>query len=291
MSPIYDFSPQYLYNRVLFVEKAGYRDIFEEAGLLRRLNMGIMSTQGFGTRAGKEVVRTLRRLGVKVYVLHDCDIPGYQIMHNLRQGSQTFKEPLDVNELGLTVAQVQQLRNERHQKKETGPDWEIVPYAKNFEHSLQTLIPTKKDRGFFVPTREEVKKRAESPGAQEKARHYYRRVEINALTSEELIVLIEREILRIEKEKGLKQPGPSAEELRTFLSEIGRRDVVEEIKKRAVYRAFGGKADVCIDPEVIVRLVREKMKDWPDRHWTTCLRQAIEEYMETLVEAVAEKLK
>jgi hypothetical protein len=50
----------------LFVEKGGYRDILEEAGLLRRLNMGIMSTQGFGTRAGKEVVRALRRLGVEV---------------------------------------------------------------------------------------------------------------------------------------------------------------------------------------------------------------------------------
>ena len=109
MSPVYDFSPKYLYNRVLFVEKGGYRDILEEAGLLRKLNMGIMSTQGFGTRAGKEVVRALRRLGVEVYVLHDCDIPGYQIMHNLLKGSQTFKAPLDVNELGLTVAQVQEL--------------------------------------------------------------------------------------------------------------------------------------------------------------------------------------
>ncbi len=122
MSPLYDFSPKYLYNRVLFVEKGGYRDILEAAGLLRKLNMGIMSTQGFGTRAGKEVVRALRRLGVEVYVLHDCDIPGYQIMHNLLKGSQTFKAPLDVNELGLTVAQVHELRRERRRNNESGPD-------------------------------------------------------------------------------------------------------------------------------------------------------------------------
>ncbi|MGD0230370.1 MAG: hypothetical protein ABSC19_08430 [Syntrophorhabdales bacterium] len=289
MSPVYDFSPKYLYNRVLFVEKGGYRDILEEAGLLRKLNMGIMSTQGFGTRAGKELVRALRRLGVEVYVLHDCDIPGYQIMHNLLKGSHTFKAPLDVNELGLTVAQVQRLREERRRNNETGPDAEIVPYAKSFEHSLQTVIATEEARRFFVPTEEEIRKI--SGRASEKARHYYKRVEINALTSEELIVLIEREILRMESEKGMKQPEPSAEELATFLSEIGSSDVLEEIKKRAIYEVFKGKARVRIDPEEIVRLALTMMKDRTDSHWTHCLDRAIEEYMEELVKELAEELK
>jgi hypothetical protein len=286
---VYDFSPKYLYNRVLFVEKGGYRDILEEAGLLRKLNMGIMSTQGFGTRAGKELVRALRRLGVEVYVLHDCDIPGYQIMHNLLKGSHTFKAPLDVNELGLTVAQVQRLREERRRNNESGPDAEIVPYAKSFEHSLQTVIATEEARRFFVPTEEEISKI--SGRVPEKAKHYYKRVEINALTSEELIVLIERELLRIESEKGLKQPEPSVEELSVFLSEIGGSDVLEEIKKRAIYEVFRDKANVSIDPEVITRLVLAKMKDRPNSHWTDCLDQAIEEYMEELVKELAEELK
>ncbi len=292
MRTLYDFSPQYLYNRVLFVEKGGYRDILEEAGLLRKLNMGIMSTQGFGTRAGKEVVRTLRRLGIEVYVLHDCDIPGHQIMHNLLKGSQTFKAPLDVNELGLTVTQVQQLREERRKNNETGPDGEIVPYAKSFEHSLQTLIATEEARRFFTPTEEEIRKMV-GRASQERARHYYKRVEINALTSEELIVLIEREIFRIEKEKGLAQPEPGAGELKSFLSEIGGSDVLEEIKKRAIYKVFKDRAAVRIDPEAIIRLVLARMKDRPDGggHWTSCLGQAIEEYMEKLVEELAEELK
>jgi len=289
MSPIYDFSPKYLYNRVLFVEKGGYRDILEEAGLLKKLNMGIMSTQGFGTRAGKELVRALRSLGVEVYVLHDCDIPGYQIMHNLLKGSSTFKATLDVNELGLTVAQVQRLREERRRNNESGPDAEIVPYAKSFEHSLQTVIATEEARRFFVPTEEEIRKI--SGRASEKAKHYYKRVESNALTSEELIVLIEREILRIESEKGLKQPEPSADELSAFLSEIGSGDVLEEIKKRAIYKVFRDKAEVSIDPEAITKLVLTKMKDRPDSHWTDCLDRAIEEYMEDLVKELAGELK
>ena len=100
------------------------------------------------------------------------------------------------------------------------------------------MIATEEARRFFVPTEEEIRKI--SGRASEKARHYYKRVEINALTSEELIVLIEREILRIESEKGLKQPEPSAEELSTFLSEIGSSEVMEEIKKRAIYEVFKG---------------------------------------------------
>ncbi len=128
---------------------------------------------------------------------------------------------------------------------------------------------------------------------KEKAKHYYKRVEINALSSEELIVLIEREIFRIEKEKGLKQPEPSAEELRTFLSEIGSSDVVEEIKKRAIYEVWRDKADVSIDPEAITHLVLGRMKSRADRsgHWTGCLDRAIEEYMENLVKELAEGLK
>jgi len=230
--------------------------------------------------------------------LHDCDIPGYQIMHNLLKGSQTFKAPLDVNELGLTVAQVLELRKERRENNESGPDAEIVPYTKSFEHSLQTLIATEEGRRFFVPTEEEMKKRVgqETTAKRtkgEKARHYYKRVELNALTSEELITLIEREVLRIEREKGLKQPEPSAEELRTFLNEIASSDVLEEIKKRAIYEVFKDKADARIDPEVIIHLVISKMKDRQDGegHWTTCLDQAIEDYMEKLVEELAEELR
>jgi Glu-tRNA(Gln) amidotransferase subunit E-like FAD-binding protein len=127
--------------------------------------------------------------------------------------------------------------------------------------------------------------------SQEKARHYYKRVEINALTSEELIILIEREIFRRESEKGLKQPEPSAEELSSFLNEIGSTDVLEEIKKRAIYEVFRDRADVRIDPEAITLLVLGKMKNRPYSHWTHCLDQAIEEYMEKLVKELAEELK
>jgi Glu-tRNA(Gln) amidotransferase subunit E-like FAD-binding protein len=132
---------------------------------------------------------------------------------------------------------------------------------------------------------------AASRTSQEKARHYYKRVEINTLTSEELIVLVEREIFQIEREKGLRQPEPSAEELSIFLSDIGNNDVLEEIKKRAIYEVFRDKAEVSIDPEAITLLVLNKMKDRPDGHWTDCLDQAIEEYMEKLVEELAEELK
>jgi Glu-tRNA(Gln) amidotransferase subunit E-like FAD-binding protein len=150
------------------------------------------------------------------------------------------------------------------------------------------VIATEEARRFFVPTEEEIEKTRTS---QEKARHYYRRVEINALTSEELIVLIEREILRIESEKGLKQPEPSADDLSVFLSEIGSNDVLEEIKKRAIYEVFRNRADVRIDPEAITQLVLAKMKDRPNSHWTDCLDRAIEEYMEELVKELVEELK
>ncbi len=301
-TPSWDFSPEHLYNRVLFVEKGGYRDILEEAGLLTKLNMGVMSTQGFGTRAGKELIQSLRSKGIQVYVLHDCDIPGYQIMHNLTHRSATFREPLDVTEIGLTVAQVQELRKERRaakagapQKRED-PEAEVVVYTKNYDHSLQTLIATEEARRFFTASEDEIREVVSKDNRmkerKEKSRYYYKRVELNALTSEELITLIEREILRIEKNKGIAQPEPTAEDLRSFLSEIADSGAVEEIKKRALYEAFEEAADTSIDTEEIVRRILWKMgeREHGKGHWTACLRKAVEEYMEKAVQELVKKL-
>ena len=80
---------------------------------------------------------------------------------------------------------------------------------------------------------------------------------------------------------------------RAHLNEIASSDVLEEIKKRAIYEVFKDRADARIDPEAITHLVISQMEDRPagGGHWTTCLDQAIEDYMEKLVEELAEELR
>src|SRR5208337_828233 len=120
-----------------------------------------------------------------------------------------------------------------------------------------------------------------------------KRVELNALRSEELITLIPREILRIERERGIIPFEPTAEDLRSFLSEIGKGDALEEIKKRALYEAFRETTDAGIDTEEIIERVLCKMQERPEGegHWTSCLRKAIEEYMDDAVKDLVQELK
>jgi hypothetical protein len=159
---------------------------------------------------------------------------------------------------------------------------------------LQTSIATEEARRFFTASEDEIREvvSKQMKEGKEKSRYYYKRVELNALTSEELITLIEREILRIEKNEGITQPEPTAEDLRSFLSEIADSDALEEIKKRALYVAFEEMADTSIDTEEIVRRILCKMDEREDGkgHWTACLRKAVEEYMEEAVEELVKKL-
>ena len=53
----YSVPDELIFNQVLFVEKSGFNIILKESGLLDKLNLGVMSTQGFGTRAVKRLMK------------------------------------------------------------------------------------------------------------------------------------------------------------------------------------------------------------------------------------------
>ncbi|MCX5814513.1 MAG: hypothetical protein NT178_18515, partial [Proteobacteria bacterium] len=156
----FDIPYELRFNHVLFVEKAGFNIIFKESGLLDDLNLGVMSTQGFGTRALKRLVDFFIQKGIKVYVLHDCDIAGYLIKERLAKGSPTFPKGLAVTPIGLTLEDVDKL-GKRDQAEE-------LSYDRKYNKSLNMF--TDEERKFFVVDKE---------------KNIYRRVELNTLTSPE----------------------------------------------------------------------------------------------------------
>jgi hypothetical protein len=78
--------------------------------------------------------------GIKVYILHDCDIAGYLIEDKFKSGSSTYRKKLDVTRIGLTLEDVESL-GKRGQA-------ETVSYEKPYSDSLGILTP--KERDFFV---------------------------------------------------------------------------------------------------------------------------------------------
>jgi len=245
---VYSIPPGLLYNHVLFIEKAGFNTILESSGLLRELNLGVMATQGFGTRAAKKLIEYFISNGIKVYVLHDCDIAGYLIQDKFESGSNTFKKELDVVETGLTVEDVKNL-NKAHLA-------EVVTYKRKYQDSLDIL--TEEEREFFVVN---------------SCYNQYRRVEINALTTPELIDFIRAKI----KYEPIR---PSIEQLKNYINIDD-----EELIKNALFKAYGAGLRLGIDIDAIAREVCQKING--EEHWTETLDKVVSEKVAAKVDELA----
>jgi hypothetical protein len=256
---VYSIPPELQYSKVLFIEKHGYDTIFKESGLTKRLNLGVLSTQGFGTRASKKLMRHLIDRGIAVYVLHDCDIAGYLIHDRIARGSATYEQGLEVKEIGLTVDDV--VRSGKANLAEH------VTYKKSYTDSLDML--SKPERDFFRP----------DPRKKE-----YRRVELNALTNEELITFIEGKI----PNEPLK---PDCDVIERYVK-LDEQGVI----KNALYKALSRWdkiepvwEDVAFDKGKIVDRVCERV----DRgeHWVFALEKCIAQYEEQLVATLAKSVQ
>ena len=232
---VYSVPSNLLYNHVLFIEKEGFNTILDASGLLRELNLGVMATQGFGTRAAKKLIDYFLNSGIKVYVLHDCDIAGYLIQNKFENGSDTFKKSLDVVEIGLTVEDVKQLGKEGLA--------ETVTYEKNYNNALNIL--TEDEYDFFV--------------IGSYYNNQYHRVEINALTTPELLDFIKAKI----KYEPIR---PTIDQIKNYI------DIdTNELVKDALFKMYGDSLELKIDKDKLAGEIYKKING--KEHWTKTLER------------------
>jgi DNA topoisomerase VI subunit A len=240
------------YNHVLFIEKAGFNIILQGSGLTRELNLGVMATQGFGTRAAKKLIDYFLMKGMRVYVLHDCDVAGYLIKDKLSSGSSTFEKTLGVEEIGLTLADVKVLGKVSQAEE--------VTYAKPYTNSLSIFTPEERD--FFVVDQEEKR---------------YRRVELNALTTPELLDFIRDKI--------------SYQPIRPTQEQVSRVIAVdkEAIIKEALFKAYEGKIDIKLDRDELARSVLDKLDT--GKHWMSLLEEELQTWCARSIEKLSGEFK
>jgi hypothetical protein len=103
----YEF-PSYVFNKLLYVEKKGQFPLLKAARLMERYDMGIVTGEGFSTVAARTLVHSAQKdQKYQIFVLHDADYPGYNIVRTLRD--ETARMPghfVELYDLGLTVEQV-----------------------------------------------------------------------------------------------------------------------------------------------------------------------------------------
>jgi len=217
-------------SSVLFIEKQGFTEVFKKSGILDELNLGLISSQGFGTRAIKKMMQDFIARGIKVYALTDGDIPGQIIAKRLTGGSNTFKETLDINVIGLSYNDIVAL--------DKIVDAEEYENTMSYVNVLEVMNP--EERAFFL-------KEKRNFGGKDVFK--YRRVELNALTMPELLDFIRAKIPK-------RQLRPTREQIMQMVDvdpDALKRDVVVQhlMKQVDYYLTLLSGADVTFNRDKI----------------------------------------
>jgi hypothetical protein len=96
--------PAYTFNKIVFVEKKGFFSALQQAHWLERHDCALVCSEGFATRAVRDVID---RLGdgdeeIKVFAVHDADAYGTMIMQALQEATKARPaRRLKIIDLGL----------------------------------------------------------------------------------------------------------------------------------------------------------------------------------------------
>lgn len=105
----YEF-PEYLFDKILYVEKEGEWPKLQAAKIAERHDMGLVAGKGYATEAARTLFERAESGDYQLFVFHDADIDGYNICRTLRE--ETRRMPgynVEVIDLGLTIAEAEDM--------------------------------------------------------------------------------------------------------------------------------------------------------------------------------------
>jgi hypothetical protein len=238
--------PEGRYAGVLFIEKEGFRSLFEAARIVEKFDLAIASSKGMSTTAARQLVDELcggRRL--PLYVLHDFDVSGFSILKTLTSPSRRywFKHRIKtIVDLGLRLADVEEL----------GLDSEQVFIGKNAAKIRRRLSinGASADEVIFLLAGE--------------------RVELNAMPSDEFIAFVERKLIAAGARKVVPSASLLAETYGAFAHEAQLRQTVEAEIERLREVAVAPPAD-------LETRVKQYLAEHPDETWEAAVRTFVDE--------------
>jgi DNA topoisomerase VI subunit B len=274
--------PESRYQAVLFVEKEGFTELFNTVELGDRYDLAICSTKGMSSTSMRRIVVELTRAGIPVLVLHDFDRAGFIIHKTLTQDTKRFQFPEAPNviDIGIRIEDVRRLNLDgeevhykmgRKKKDEDGDDDDG-----DGDDDGKRAHPGDAIRS--VATQEEIDFLVQEDEGN--GRWSGRRVELNELTNDQLIELIENKL----EDLGLnKKVQPSVEVLsRGFI--LAARSSYISAKTAAIMARAHAEAEAEADnigieaPKDIDKQVAERLTDTADA-WNDALGELAEEWL------------
>jgi hypothetical protein len=227
------------FGGVLFIEKEGFDPLLEAARIAEMFDLAIASTKGMSVTA---IRRLLDELQVPVYSLHDMDINGRTIYGTLTTDGRRyeFKNNIQIHDLGLRYEDVIAM----------GLESEPFDLGKN--------DPAK--------VRETLIRHGACDGEIDMLLNQRRRVELNAMTSDQFVAFLKRRLIECGAQKVIPDSMTLEEAYRRSLVQRQLKDEAERLRAQAEQDAKA--ADVPADLE---EQVQQLMNDDPCLSWDRAL--------------------
>jgi hypothetical protein len=245
---------------VLFCEKEGFNPLFKAVNLANRYDLMIISTKGVSVTAARQLVDNIcGGHGLPLFVLHDFDVAGFLILGTLQRDTRRYQflSAIEVIDLGLRLADVEGLEQEPAAATRTSVDMLRAQLAENGATGAEIDILLNE------------------------------RVELNAMTSDALIEMIERKV----KDYGLEKVIPPSDELlvetyRAFHRSQQLREKFEEVEDE--FDEANSEIEV---PKNLREQVRAVLDEHDDLRWDDAIQIVLNQTQLDRVRAEKEKAK
>jgi Topoisomerase 6 subunit A/Spo11, Toprim domain len=226
--------PHGAFGALLYTEKEGFLPLFEHVQLADRFDIGLMSSKGMSVVAARKLADAIcHAYRIPLLVLHDFDKAGFSIVAGFKRRQSrryTFENQIKVIDFGLRLNDVRGLLDE-------------ATYDKGSEEKRHANL----------------RKNGATPKEVEFLLH--RRVELNAMTSRQLVDFAEHKLM----EHGIGKVVPKQADLTNAYRLFARGFEVEKIVKRELKKLNGG-SQVMV-PRDLARRVRDYLDQHPAERW------------------------
>jgi hypothetical protein len=229
------YGPDGSYGALLYIEKEGFMPLFRRVKLGKRYDLSIMSSKGMSVVAARQLADGLcAEAGIPLLVLHDFDQSGIIIRDTLANDTRRFSytSPPDVIDLGLNFDDI------------TG----LAAEPGNSNISDERLIDAGLDNDAIEFLRTQ-------------------RVELNAMTSRQLIDFVERKL----QDAGIGKVIPDSETLKDAYKMFVKSDKLWD-KFEKVKEELDSEDSEIEMPKGLAAKVKKMLEDKPDITWARAIQ-------------------
>ena len=232
--------PSGRFGGALFVEKEGFDALFESADIARRYDLAFMSCKGISVTAARELADQMcAEYDIPLYVLTDFDKSGFVGAGTFERDNRryTYQNKIKVVRLGLRLDDVRAIAAQRGV-------------------SVDSLAEKTYDRGEPEVRRRNM--RLNGASAEEAEFLLDRRVELNALRSDELVAFVERKL----QANAVHKLVPSQDTLADAYCMFTRGVEIRQLVQQELAKPDGSAAPADLEQRVRAYLLKHPEVSW-----------------------------